>query len=138
MTANELMDMLNLCPNIIKDVAAVTICMSLIEIAPVKVNPWKWLKSFWALPSRIDELERAFERDRAHRWRTQILKYSDCVRKGVHYSKETWDDLIDSIDHYNMYCANHTDFKNGRTTAAMAFLNKAYAELLEDPDGFLQ
>ena len=147
MTMKELIDVM-IFPPVLKDVALLAVILSLVEISPLKLNPWKWIKDFVELPSKIVALEtgvsskimaleKMFERDKAHRWRTQILHHADAVRRGQKFSKETWDDVIDSCDRYNVYCGLDPDFKNGKTAAAMAFLNRAYARALEDPYGFL-
>lgn len=138
MSMKEIVDALLLPPLFFKDFAMLAIILGVIQISPLKLNPWNWIKSMAELPKKVNNLEEMFERDRAHRWRTQILHFSDAVRRNKDkYSREMWDDVIDSIDHYNLYCKTHEDFRNGKTTAATAFLNKVYAEALENPDGFL-
>ena len=137
MTMKEIVDALLLPPLFFKDFAIVAVVLSIIQISPLNLNPWKWLKSFAELPGRVEEIENAFERYKAHRWRTEILHYADAIRRGQEFSKETWDDIIDSIDHYNLYCKMHEDFRNGKTTAATLFLNNYYAEALETPGKFL-
>jgi hypothetical protein len=136
MTINEIIQILSI-PSTLKEIAIVAVVLSLVEISPLKVNPWKWIKAFISIPSRLNDLENMIERDKAHRWRTQILHFADSVRRKQTASKETWDDVIDSIDHYNLYCKTHEDFRNGKTTAATTFLNKVYAEALESGEGFL-
>lgn len=135
MTAKEMIELL-VFPPVLKDIGLLVIILSLVEISPIKLNPWRWFKAFVKMPSRINELENLFERDKAHRWRTQILHFADSVRRKQLFSKETWDDVIDSIDHYNLYCKKHEDFRNGKTTAATAFLNDTYAKALSGIDGY--
>ena len=136
MTMKEMIDLM-IFPPVLKDVALLAIILSLVEISPLKLNPWKWMKDFIKVPARIDDIEKSFERYKAHRWRTEILHFADAVRKGQKFSKETWDDIIDSIDHYNAYCKSHEEFRNGKTTAAITFLNDVYAHALITPDEFL-
>jgi len=135
MTAKEMIDLL-IFPPVLKDVALLAIILSLVEISPLKLNPWRWVQAFIKMPTRLNELEALFERDKAHRWRTQILHFADYVRRKEEFSKETWDDVIDSIDHYNLYCKEHEEFRNGKTTAATGFLNDYYAKALAGIDGY--
>lgn len=145
MTINEIIEILSI-PSTIKDLTFIAVILSLVEISPLKINPWKWIKSFVAIPKRINDIEDMIERDKAQRWRTEILHFADAVRrtntsdpvcKSQLFSKETWDDVIDNIDSYNRYCNAHPEFRNGKTTAATLFLNNYYAEGLENPAKFL-
>ena len=137
MTMKEVVDALLLPPLFFKDFAILAVILGIVQIAPVKVNPWDWMKAMAALPSRITDIENMIEMDKAQRSRTEILHFADNVRRGQMFSKETWDDSIDNIDSYNRYCNNHPDFRNGKTTAATLFLNNYYAEGLENPAKFL-
>ena len=146
MTMKEVVDALLLPPLFFKDFAILAVILGVIQIAPIKLNPWDWLKAMAALPTRITDIENMIEKDRAQRWRTEILHFADAVRrtktddvvcKSQLFSKETWDDVIDNIDRYNRYCNAHPEFRNGKTTAATLFLNNYYAEALENPSKFL-
>ena len=146
MSIKEVVDALLLPPLFFKDFAILAVILGIIQISPLKLNPWGWIKSFIAIPKRITDIENIIEKDRAQRWRTEILHFADAVRrtksddvvcKAQLFSKETWDDVMDSIDHYNVYCNTHPEFRNGKTTAATLFLNNYYAEALENPGRFL-
>lgn len=114
----------------------VIVIMSLIEISPIKVNPWRWLQAFVELPKRMTKLETAFEKDQAYRWKRDILRFADINRRipddaESQYSKEFWDDIMDSMGLYDGYCRNNGDYKNGKTVAAEDFLIHRYNHLLD-------
>lgn len=144
MTLKEVVDATMLIPPILKDLAAVAIIFSLIEIAPIKLNPWKWIKAFIALPTRLNQLETEFNHDRAFRWRSMILTRADHIRRGDKLSKERWDDTIETIDHYEAYCERQElikddgiKFLNGKAKVAIAYLREHY-RLAYDNNDFLQ
>jgi len=136
MTINEIIEILSI-PSTIKEVALVAVVLSLVEVSPLQLNPWESIKAFAAIPKRLNDIEDMIEKDKAQRSRTEVLHFADSVRRGQMFSKETWDDTIDNIDHYNRYCNGHPEFRNGKTTAATLFLNNYYAEGLENPSKFL-
>lgn len=126
MTLAEIMDATMFIPPIIKDIAFVAVIFSLIEIAPVKVNPWKWIKAFIALPSRLDKLEKEVNADRAYRWRSMILTRADFIRRGELLSEERWNDTVETIDHYERFCKDNPDIKNGKASIAIEYLREQY------------
>ena len=136
MTIQDVINLIIEIPPVFKDVGILAVLLGLIEISPLKLNPWKWLKAFYELPSRMEKLENEFDNDRLFRWRGQILRRADYIRTGEKFSKETWDDTIDTIDRYEEYYENHPTLKktNGKANAAIAFLKKKYDEVLEEND----
>lgn len=134
MTLAEIMDATMFIPPIIKDIACVAIIFSLIEIAPIKINPWKWLKAFVALPSRLDKLEKEVNADRAYRWRSMILTRADFVRRGEKFSEERWNDTVETIDHYEKFCRDNPDVKNGKASTAIEYLRDQYKMAYKEKD----
>ena len=134
MSGYEVIGILDAIPPSIKDIGAIIIVLSLVEIAPVKVNPWKWIKDVYHLPERLNTLEKDFNNDRAFRWRSQILRRADYVMDGQKFSRETWDDTIETIDNYEKYCKKHEDYQNGKATVAIEFLKDTYKEVIKNND----
>ena len=138
MNMQEIIDALWLPPLFFKDFAILAIVLSLIEVSPLKVNPWKWLKEFANLPKRLAELERDYLNDKAYRWRAMILARADHVRRGEKLSEERWSDTITTIAYYEDYChqqeEQHTGFINGKADAAIEYLKKKYKVVYETGD----
>lgn len=134
MNTQEILELLKVIPPSLKDVGLLVIFLSLIEISPLKLNPWKWFRAFYRLPSRLESLEDEFQKDRIFRWRSQILRRADYIRNGEKFSSETWDDTIDTIDRYEKYCKEHPDVKNGKAKAAIEYLQKKYSVVYETKD----
>ena len=139
MTAREIIEALWLPPLIFKDLGIIVVILTIIEITPIKLNPWKWIKNFVKLPERLNTLETEYYNDKAYRWRAMILNRSDRVRRGEKLSEERWSDTIETIDRYLEYCAEQekkkdTTFINGKATAAIEYLQETYKRVLETRD----
>lgn len=152
-TMKEVVDAMVLFPPFLKDFAIMAVLLSLIQISPLKLNPWDWLKSFANLPkrieiieSRIDRLETEF-RDKLHllerkidntdgfRWQSMILVRGDRIRRGEKFSEEMWRSTIETLDNYEKFCEKNKDwFKNGRTAAAIKLLREKSEEVYRTGD----
>ena len=134
MSSYEVVDILGMIPPSIKNIGILVLILSIVEVAPVKLNPWKWLKDIYHLPDRLNQLEQDFNKDRAFRWRSQILRRADYIMDGQKFSRETWDDTIETIDNYEGYCKKHEDYQNGKAKCAIEFLQETYKEAIKNND----
>ena len=144
----SLVDLINQVPSGYKEFGIVLIVMSLVEVMPVKINPWKWIKAFVELPKRMEDLEKKYNdfkteynNDKAYRWRSMILTRADHVRRGDKLSEERWNDTLTTIGHYKKYCKNHEKdadgelkFINGQADTAIEYLEGKYKEAYEAGD----
>ena len=135
MNGYDIITILGVIPPTIKDFGFLVIVLSLVEISPIKFNPWKWLKSFLELPTRLEKLEHEFNDDRAFRWRSLIFNRSRTIeksfQKGELLRREEWDDTIDTISNYEKYCEHNPQFKNELATQTIAYVKKQYQYALE-------
>jgi len=135
MSGYEVVEFINLIPPSIKDVGIVVFILSIVEIAPVKVNPWRWLKAFVALPSRLEKLEHEFNDDRAFRWRNLIFNRARQFRKaqktGELFEQEEWKDTLDTITNYERYCETHPEFKNESAVQTIDYIKNQYKYVIE-------
>mgnify|MGYP004611849397 CR=1 FL=1 len=133
---------------------AIIVLMTLVEIAPIKVNPWSALVRFLSrnlnadVTDRLDAMQKCLEEvqeklnehissddDRnARSWRTQILRFNDELVHGVRHTKEHFDEMLGIIHDYETYCTTHKNFPNGQCVHAIANINRVYDELLESHD----
>ena len=129
------MEIIDIIPHSIKDVGLIVIVLSLVEISPIKVNPWKWLKAFGELPSRLEKLENEFNNDRAFRWRTLIFNRSRLIERssiqGDLLRREEWEDTLDTITNYENYCEKHPEFKNELAVQTIEYIRKQYQYTLD-------
>ena len=121
--------------------------LTLIQIAPVKVDPWSAIAK--ALGRAINgevlqqvsetktKLEEHIEADGKHtadQHRTRILRFNtECLRHQRH-TREDFIDILSEIDEYERYCQAHPDYKNQRCVHAVKNIGRVYDALLETGD----
>lgn len=117
---------------------AIFILLSLIEVSKIKINPWSWiggiigkLLGVKAVSDKVDALEKKVGEDQATNIRVRILHFEDAIQEGKHHSKDSWNQVMDDIERYERYTAEHPEFKNNITVASITHIKKMYGELLE-------
>ena len=133
------------------------LALSLIEISPIKVNPWsmliKWLARLLGIidlkteiiqvRDRMDELEKKIdnmkiseeEKDQlkeALAARRRILRFNDELLLKIKHSKEMFNDILKDITDYDNYCRTHPDFKNKKAVFAEENVARAYQDCMEN------
>ena len=126
----------------------------LIQIAPIKVNPWSTVARRFGqainhdLLSKIDGLEKdvaelrkvgnareAKEDERnAKAYRMRILRFGDEIRHGPLHSAEHYNDVLQDITEYEAYCGSHPGFKNQKAQSTIKLIAKAYEEHMRKND----
>lgn len=137
--------------------------LTLIEITPIKFNPWsgiaKWLGRAFnkEIIEKMDNLQSeinllkdsvadvkldmtSFREDEDERnataCRTRILRFGDEILHGVPHSKEHYCQIFLDIKEYEDYCTDHPKYKNNIAIATIAQIERKYQEHLEE-DSFL-
>ena len=126
---------------------ALLILLTLIQIAPVKINPWSWLaknigkaingevvEKVDNLSTDIRNLRDECEEREATACRTRILRFGDEILHDVRHSKEHFDQILIDITSYENYCASHPDFRNNVAVATIKRINQVYARCIRDND----
>lgn len=115
---------------------------TLIQIAPIKINPWSWIaglihkflfgkidQKLDAITAKVDKLEAQAEEEKAVQARTHILRFADELYANQTHSQEYFLQILDSMKFYTDYCAAHKDFQNGRTLNACDKIRETYDRL---------
>lgn len=123
------------------------ILLTLIQIAPVKINPWSWLaknigkaingevvEKVDNLSTDVRNLRDECEEREATACRTRILHFGDEILHDVRHSKEHFDQILIDITAYENYCASHPDFRNNVAVATIKRINQVYAQCIRDND----
>ena len=135
MSMKEVIDAMLLPPLFFKDFAILAVILSLVQVSPLKFNPWTWLKNFIDLPKRLANLEHEFNDDRAFRWRSLIFSRSRLIEKslktGELIRREVWVDTIETIGNYERYCDGHPEFKNELAIQTIEYIKNQYQFALE-------
>ena len=117
-----------------------------VEVAPIKVNPWTAiLKSIGSrmnadILTRLKEVETQLEKQDAKidnnekdRIRFEILDFARTCRKHEKHTKEEFDHIFEQYDKYEVILAS-LEQPNGKVTQAMHFISEVYQKILVDDD----
>ena len=130
------------------------LALSLIEIAPIKVNPWsaaaRWFGSMFNrdVLARLDDISR-MQRDTQRRLddhikvdderdadmhRAKILRFNNELLRNIPHTREEFIEILAEIDGYEAFCRAHPDYQNNRAVHAVANINRVYDERLQKHD----
>lgn len=144
MTLEELISFLR-----IKDVTSVLLFMvpvvlSLIQVAPVKINPWdgilRWFgkKVNGELSGKVDRLEKRVEdvcRESEKRaladMRWHILNFAYTCRSGEEHTKEQWNHVLDQCKEYEAYVEQRM-INNGVIEEDTKYIRELYNRLSKE------
>lgn len=116
------------------------IFLTLIQIAPIKLNPWGWLAKQAGkamngdLVEEVRELREEFDVNLANQARTRILRFNDELLGEKRHSKEMFDSVLEDIDAYEKYCNAHPEYKNSKAVLAIANVKRCYEKCEIDRD----
>ena len=119
------------------------ILLTIIQISPIKVNPWSYIARCIGRAINREVIEKvdavsvdmkSNKADDDERWvslsRYHILRFGDELRRGMGHSKEQFDQILDDISKYELYCEAHPEFPNGKAVAAIELIKKTYQKCL--------
>lgn len=120
------------------------ILLTLVELAPIKVNPWSWLAKaigkaigIAAIERKLDEHIAADDKRDADRHRLEILRFNNELLRGLRHTKEEFIEALAEIDAYERFCEDHPDYPNNRAVLAIENIRENYRERMKKHD-FLQ
>lgn len=121
--------------------------MTIIQIAPVKINPWSAIAKTVGKAINADVLReldtvkkdladhvKANEARNADEHRARILRFNNELLRDISHTKEEFIDILADIDFYERYCRDHKDYKNNRAVHAIANISRSYDERLRRHD----
>ena len=125
------------------------IIMTLVQISPIKINPWSWLARCIGraingeVLAKVDNLSRELADHKAKSAereatlsRTHILRFGDEILHGIPHSKEHYEQILIDIDSYEAYCDDHQEYKNNVAVATIKHIKHMYQKHLQE-DSFL-
>ena len=136
MTLQQIID--TVCSDSRAWVVIAIVILSLIQIAPIKVDPWgaifRWIgKQINAdvnarmdkIESKLDKhIEESEQRDIRNR-RSLILDFSNACMNHRGHTKEEFDFIITECDRYQIYCKEN-NIPNGVADAAIKEIKRVY------------
>lgn len=126
----------------------VAILLTLIQLAPIKINPWSkifyWIGRLFN-KSLYDELETIkkdletvkketasvkadLEKHDAEASRVRIIRFGDEVSHGIKHSRGHYHQIFDDITVYKEYCKKTQDFEDNMTKLDIKRIEDDYLE----------
>lgn len=107
--------------------------VTLIQIAPIKIDPWKWVLRFIKkaiigdLEQEIKELKKDVEQEKIDNKRWNILDFANSCRNNRRHTKEEWCHCLSQLKEYETFCEEkHID--NGVIEEDAKYLRELYHE----------
>lgn len=126
---------------------SVLVLLSLVQISPIKVNPWSWLARRLGRAINADmaqELEEIKKKLDDHvtkdAWRTadahrsKILHFNNELLREIAHTKEEFVEALAEIDAYEEFCRINPDYPNNRAILAIENIRGSYMERLKKHD----
>ena len=130
------------------------VLLTLIQVAPIKINPWSWIatclgrafnadvlkelnevkKEQQKTSSKLDAHIKTDEENRADERRASILHFNNELIRDITHTKEEFIEILADIDAYERYCKKHPEYENNRAVHAIANIGRAYDERLQKHD----
>lgn len=116
---------------------------TIIQIAPIKINPWTWLgkiirkiilgDSIEKLQADVQTLKKDVLDERVSSRRWQVLNFTNSCIVGVLHTKEEWDHCLSDLAWYEDYCREN-DIQNGVMRQSAVYLHQKYQDHLTNND----
>ena len=137
------------------------VLMTLVEITPLKINPWSAIGKVLAAigrafgrvlngaviekldkmeavqaetRSRLDEHIRVDDERNADLHRTYILRFNMELRRGMQHTDEDFNEILYNIKCYEQYCKDHPEYENNRAVHAIKHIESVYDERMKEND----
>ena len=120
------------------------VLLTLVQLAPIKVNPWSWLAKtigkamgIAAIEKKLDDHIATDDRRDADGHRVKLLQFNNELLRSIDHTKEEFIEVLAEIDAYEHFCKDHPDYPNNRAVLAIENIQANYKERLKKHD-FLQ
>lgn len=121
--------------------------LTLIQIAPIKLNPWsriakaigrainaEVLAELKQTNAKLEAHIQAADERNADMWRANILRFNSELIRCLPHTKEDFNNIFLDIDDYETYCRDHPAYKNSRAVHAIGNIGRVYDQRLEKHD----
>lgn len=119
--------------------------ITLVQIAPIKLNPWTWIAKavgrainaevidrVGKLENDVQTIKKNTEEHEAKSARVRILRFGDEILHNVKHSQEHYNQVLLDITEYEEYCRQHPEFRNNVTGITTKRIMATYEKCLKD------
>ena len=127
------------------------ILMTLVQIAPIKVNPWsviaraigramntEVLKELETVKKKLEEHVIMDDQRVADGHRTRISHFNNELLRNIKHTKEEYIEVLAEIDAYDRYCSENPNYPNNRAVLAIENIRDNYKERLQKRDFLME
>ena len=109
--------------------------ITLIEVTPVKVHPWKWVTNLLLgdIRKEISDLRTEVTETKVQTWRWNVLDFANSCRNGRRHSHDEWRHTMDQLAEYEAYIETNK-IPNGVFEEDAKYLRKLYQRLSNEND----
>lgn len=117
--------------------AGIVILLSLIQISPLKLNPWDKLLGWFgkklngATEKRLEAVEKQIRDMWINNHRQTVLTFARECRANIEHSSDEWTNVLNVAEEYEKYVLENK-VTNGIITQDTEYLRKLYQELSRD------
>lgn len=114
--------------------AGIVILLSLIQISPLKLNPWDKLLGWFgkklngATEKRLETVEKQIRDMWINNHRQTVLTFARECRADIEHSSDEWTNVLNVAEEYEKYVIENK-ITNGIITQDTVYLRKLYQEL---------
>lgn len=114
--------------------AGIVILLSLIQISPLKLNPWDKLLGWFgkklngATEKRLETVEKQIRDMWINNHRQTVLTFARECRADIEHSSDEWTNVLNVAEEYEKYVIENK-ITNGIITQDTEYLRKLYQEL---------
>lgn len=101
------------------------ILLTLVQIAPVKLNPWSKMARLLGRAMNVEVMDKLDESE-TNTARYRIIRFDDEIRHREKHTEEHFNQILEDIDKYERYCKKHPDYKNNKAVSAIANTKQVY------------
>jgi len=117
------------------------VLLTLVQIAPVKINPWSKLAKAIGnalnggdVMARLEEHIRIDDERDADMHRARILQFNTELLRDAKHTEEDFNEILYNIDCYERYCREHPEYQNNRAVHAIKHIMDVYDTLQKTHD----
>lgn len=123
------------------------VLLTLVQIAPVKINPWSAIakavgravnadvaKELCEIKKKLNDHVTMDDRRTADGHRTRILHFNNELLRSIDHTEEEFNEVLAEIDAYEEYCEEHPEYPNNRAVLAIENIRSNYKERLQKHD----